>query len=208
MSDEGCTKYDNGKPPVGCVAVATAQIMAFHRYPSTFNWAAMPNREGSDETARLMADIGRHVDMKYECDGSSANTNKAAQVLRNAYGYRSANWNDEYQANIVFNNLKAGRPVILRGGRNAGWWIIGIYKDGHAWVCDGVHLYTDYICHKWEESDPYVDNHDWAFNGSTMFLHVHWGWGGDYTAYFLAGHFNPGSREYNYKLGMIVDIIP
>ncbi len=64
-----CTAYSNGKPPVGCVAVAMAQIMKYHQHPKSYDWSAMPDYTGSNETARLMADIGSKVKMKYGCEG-------------------------------------------------------------------------------------------------------------------------------------------
>lgn len=42
----GCSSYSNGKPPTGCVATATAQIMKYHQYPASFNWSSMPNYGG------------------------------------------------------------------------------------------------------------------------------------------------------------------
>jgi hypothetical protein len=63
-----------GKPPVGCVAVATAQIMKYYQYPNSYNWSIMPNNPGSLETARLMKEIGERLGVKYDCDASSAKT--------------------------------------------------------------------------------------------------------------------------------------
>ncbi len=47
--------------------------------------------------------------------------------------------------NIAENILLFEKPVseTLKGGRNTGWWIFGVYSDGHAWVCDGCLNYID-----------------------------------------------------------------
>lgn len=43
---QGCSSYSNGKPPVGCVATAVAQIMKFHQFPTAISWASMPLNYG------------------------------------------------------------------------------------------------------------------------------------------------------------------
>lgn len=127
----GCANAD-GRAPTGCVATAMAQIMRFHEFPNNYSWFNMPDNWGTMETAQLMRDIGDDVNMEFGCNGSGADTeDEVASSFRNDFGYASASYAD-YNSETVTNNIRSGRPVILKGGRNTGWWIFGVYSDGHA----------------------------------------------------------------------------
>jgi hypothetical protein len=70
--------------------------------------------------------------MDWGCDGSSASTeDEVASSFRNDFGYSTASYAD-YNHTTVQQQLRWNRPVILKGGRNTGWWIFGVYSDGHA----------------------------------------------------------------------------
>ncbi len=203
--DKGC---QNGRlPPTGCVATAMAQIMRFHQKPSSYNWSSMLNNNPTSETARLMRDAGSSVDMDYGCDGSSAKTSKAATALVNNFGYTSAQFSD-YNHNTVVSEIKANRPVILSGGKNSGWWIFGIYTDGHAWVCDGLMEVKHYKCAKLYtpmSPNPILMKQQ---TSSSLFLHMNWGWSGAFDGYFAYNNFNPSSYTFNYTPRMITNIKP
>ncbi|WP_196889317.1 C10 family peptidase [Aureivirga sp. CE67] len=174
----------------GCVATAMAQIMKYHQYPSNYNWAGMPDNYGTTSTAILMADIGEAVNMDYGCDGSSANTNsEAAPSFTGDFNYSSASFAD-FNITTVTNELNVSKPMILKGGKNTGWWIFGVYSGGHAWVCDG---YLNTI-------DP--------CEGNTLKLRMNWGWNGSYDGWYSSNNFNPGSKTFNYKRGMVYNIRP
>lgn len=179
-----------GHALTGCVATAMAQVMKYHRSPTSYSWSSMPNSYGTPTTARLMRDIGNAVNMNYGCNGSGANTQReVASSFRSDFRYRSASYS-RYNSTTVKNELNANRPVILRGGRKSGWWIFAVYKDGHAWVCDG-YLNTVNPC-----------------RGSTLKFNMNWGWDGSYNGWFSTHNFNPGSSTFNYKRGMVHNIIP
>lgn len=188
----GCNNYSNGNAPTGCVATAMAQIMRYHQFPSTYNWNIMPNATGSSATSILMRDIGDAVNMNWGCNGSSADTeNEVASSFINDFGYSSASYAD-YNHNVVKQQINWNRPVILRGGRNTGWWIFGVYSDGHAWVCDG------YKSSEWCET-----------GNSTLYLHMNWGWGSNtFNGYYAYNNWNPGSHTFNYKRGIVFNILP
>lgn len=174
----------------GCVATAMAQVMKYHQYPTSYSWSSMPNSYGTTTTSILMRDIGDAVNMDYECDGSGADTqDEVASSFRNDFGYSSASYSD-YNYQTVKNELNYNRPVILRGGRNTGWWIFGQYSDGHAWVCDG---YLYYIDPCW---------------GSILKFNMNWGWEGTYNGWYSFNNFNPGDYTFNYKTGMVYNIKP
>lgn len=184
-----CSGLPCGKPYTGCVATAMAQIMRYYKYPTNYNWQNMPNTWGNNEIATLMKDIGASVYMKYKCNGSSADTEKTVVNAFKKFGYSNAAYKD-YTFFDVVREIDGGRPVILKGGRNTGWWIFGQYSDGHAWVCDG-YLINYYI------------------NGSASHnLYMNWGWDGSYNGVFNAYNFNPADNTFNYKTGMVYNIHP
>lgn len=179
----------------GCVATAMAQVMKYYQYPTSYSWSNMPNSYGTSTTALLMRDIGNAVNMDYGCNGSSADTqDEVASSFKNDFGYSSASYSD-YNYQTVESELNYNRPVILRGGRNTGWWMFGQYSDGHAWVCDG---YLQYIDPCW---------------GSILKFHMNWGWGDSstgtsYNGWYSFNNFNPGDNTFNYKTGMVYKIKP
>jgi len=76
LTNLNCTEYLNGRPPVGCVATAAAQILKYWSKPNTnYNYNLMPAGDNSSyELQRLMRDLGQptHLNMQYSCDGSTA----------------------------------------------------------------------------------------------------------------------------------------
>jgi hypothetical protein len=118
----GCPRYINGNAPTGCVATATAQIMKYHQWPSSYNWSAMPNNNGNNVISQLMVDIGNNVSMNYGCDGSGTKSYKAMNALTGAFGYSNALYGD-YNYNTVLNELKQDKPVILAGGEKEYWGV-------------------------------------------------------------------------------------
>lgn len=176
--DYGC---DGGEQALaGCVAVAMAQVMRFYEYPNNYNWADMPNFEGTSETAQLMRDIGDAVNMNWGCTGSGASPTEIASSLKEDFGYSNANFSD-YNRNTVVYELNRNRPVIL-GGYGTG---------GHAWVCDG-----------------YVKS-TYCNGTSYLVLHMNWGWKNTwYNGYYGYCDWTPGNAAFNDDRKMITNIIP
>ncbi|SHL04155.1 C10 family peptidase [Xylanibacter ruminicola] len=171
--------------PTGCVATAMAQIMYYHKCPSTYDWDKMTTTYKSTDTgtaanavAKLMADCGNSVFMEYASDGSSARTLDACEALRNDYGYaettdfvlRTAytakSWDE-----LIYAELAAKRPVLYGGNSCSS----GQGIAGHAFVIDGYKL-----------------------KDGTGYYHVNWGWGGYSDGYFLISVLDP---EYEYTGG-------
>ncbi|MDR1056383.1 MAG: C10 family peptidase [Prevotellaceae bacterium] len=193
----GCSTYSNGRAPAGCVAVAIAQVMRFHQFPNTYNWSIMPNDWGSYETSRLMSDIGSAVGMAYGCDGSGASVDSPVSALISYFGYASAGYGD-FDRDIVMQQLRFNRPVILSGGRKSGWWIFSVYKGGHAWVCDGF-------------KSSFISSDDCSMAWVFLQLHMNWGWGGEegyLNAWYAYGDWSVDGRSYNYQKRMVYNIRP
>ena len=207
------TKWGQGKPYnnkcngnlAGCVAVAMAQIMYYHKYPSTYSWSNMLTSYSSSYTttqanavATLIKDCGEAVHMDYGKDGSSAKSFDAAWALAHKFYY---NQNIKYYKkdyfpqseweNIILNELRNKRPVLY-GGHN------GETDDkgaGHAFVLDG-------------------------YDGNGYY-HFNWGWHGNgvnpnYSSgeksYFMLTSLKPkegnSMHDYTYNQDMVCQISP
>ena len=186
-------KYTPNNYVTGCVATAGAIVMKHHGYPTkgtgshsytlngktvsasfehTYDWASMPERYDKtngaafDGVARLMADLGVAVEMKYAKDGSGSYIGDLVTALQKYYGYSKLShlmaiedvgaeaWNGRLREEI-----DANRPVLYAASDpNTG--------GGHAFVIDG-----------------YKDE---SFS-------VNWGWGGYCDGFYKIGALNPQS---------------
>lgn len=102
--------------------------------------------------ANLMAYCGKSVSMNYKSTSSGANSYNVAYALRTYFGfdantvykrrggYSAAEWD-----NMLYNELKAGRPIYYSGSSQGG---------GHAFVVDGV-------------DDEGLYHVNWGWNGSS-----------------------------------------
>lgn len=186
-------KYTPNNYVTGCVATAGAIVMKHHGYPAKgtgshsytwngktwtanfehdYDWASMPakydgtNDAAFDGVARLMADLGVAVEMKYNKDGSGAYIGNLVTALQKYFGYSKLShlmaiedvgaeaWNGRLREEI-----DANRPVLYAASDPAG--------GGHAFVIDG-----------------YKDE---SFS-------VNWGWGGYCDGFYQIGALNPESN--------------
>lgn len=186
-------KYTPSNYVTGCVATAGAIVMKHHGSPAkgtgshsytwngktvsasfehTYDWANMPaeydgtNDAAFDGVARLMADLGVAVEMKYNKTGSGAYIGNLVTALQKYYGYSKLShlmaiedvgaeaWNGRLR-----DEIDANRPVLYAASDpNTG---------GHAFVIDG-----------------YKDE---SFS-------VNWGWGGYCDGFYKIGALNPESN--------------
>lgn len=185
-----CPDGSTHRAYAGCVAVAMAQIMKYHRHPSSYNWNNMPDRVATTETAKLIRDIGIAVKMSYRCNGSGARIEDAAAAFRNTFRYPRAKAAN-FDLAIVRRELKARRPVYLRGGQEGPY---GRYTNGHAWVCDGWRIIVTYNAN----CQPHVNEG----------LHMNWGYEGSFDAWYTPYDWRPNGSVHNYQKMMIYEIIP
>ncbi len=183
-------EIDGQLPPSGCVAIAMAQVMKYHQFPSSYNWAAMPNTYATNTTAQLIKDIGSKVGMNYGLDGSGADTKSKVPPAFKNFGYSSSVRYSDYSSDKIKSEIDANRPVIFKGGTKKYWaGIIPYYADGHAWVCYGYHKAN--------------------LNGYGYFrMYMNWGWYGSYDGWYSYNSFNNGNGSFNYKVGTIIGIKP
>ncbi len=144
------TKWNQGYPyntlcpascPVGCGAVAMAQIMKYWNHPTTgngshsyyhstygtlsanfsattYNWSGMPNSISSNNTAiaTLMYHCGVALEMDYSSSGSSSYLTDIDDRLRNYFKYSSSTqhkWSGNYSS-IEWKNLIISELNISR----------------------------------------------------------------------------------------------
>lgn len=187
------------KYPAGCVAIAMAQIMKFHKYPLKYNWAEMPLSFGVPETARLVYDIGKAVKMEYDSDGSGSNINKAYDAF-SAWGYNVTK-KDHDEFDIRREVLYQKRPVYMRGDKHN---FIGLFTwDGHAWVCEGVKMYDnriDYFVEFQLNNGTYSRELNRTSGGSIVeYFYLNWGWGGKANGWYLSTNdTNPEGDNFKY----------
>lgn len=188
--DAPFNKYTPKNYVTGCVATAGAIVMKYHGSPAkgtgshsytwngktvsasfehTYDWANMPakydgtNDAAFDGVARLMADLGVAVEMKYAKGGSGASMEDLLTALKKYFGYSkyarllaiadlgAEVWNDRLRAEI-----DANRPILYSA--------VDSNKGGHSFVIDG-----------------YKDE---SFS-------VNWGWGGYCDGFYRIGALNP-----------------
>lgn len=185
----------------GCVAVAMAQIMYKHKYPSSYSWSNMLKTyqtngyttTQANAVAKLIRDCGISVNMDYGTDASSANTCDAAWALAHKFGYNpniktykrncfpQSKWEQ-----IILEELSQDRPIFYSGNNESG-------NSGHAFVLDG-------------------------YDGNG-FYHFNWGWKGSGVnpnygneSYFKLTSLTPKTgnttSDYTYNQSMVCQISP
>ena len=195
----------NGSP-AGCVAIAMAQIMKFHQWPTSFNWSNMPDYDyqttTSSSTPALIKNIGDAVKMVYDSTSSSAYDIDAKNAFQNNYSYNAtlAGYNATQVRNEILNNK---RPVYMSGTDNS----VG---KGHAWVCDGAKenngKYYYFVEYQFGGDGSYSYNNLGytsatypGFAGSYNSLYFYMKWGqlyGDKDGWFIGDNINLGDRNY------------
>lgn len=184
-----------GRPLVGCVGTAMAEIMRYHKYPAsgtgalggvdfadgTYDWDNMRmdnyrsgyTADQAAAVAKIMWHAAKSVATEFGMSGSSAYEVRVPAALASHFGYdagatykkRSDVASQDEWDAIVINEINAGRPVLYCGQD---------VSAGHAFVCDGY--------------------------DAQGLLHFNWGWGGSADGYFKSTMLNPTvSRTHYYN---------
>jgi streptopain len=193
-----CTEniiFNCGHPFTGCVATATAQVMRYWQYPSSYNWTIMPmiitQPNQSNETARLIHEVGTNLNTIYGCNGSFAITEDIINVLKNIYGYKGYMLYLDFNYSIAANQIALRMPIIVRGSN--------LDAEGHAWVCDGTQRLRFITIHN---PGTYYEYETSTY--SPYYFWMNWGWNGTNNAWFLNGEFS----GFNINNKMIINIKP
>ena len=192
-----CPIVDYGlRSAAGCVAVAAAQVAAYHRFPSSYNghiynWDAILSDStvsnsdpiASQSVAELIHDIGILANMNYYYWESSAYF-PYLRFCWEAFGYQYYRPDVTPTFNAIKEEISNGRPVVMCGS--------DIWKndDGsyghksHAWVVDGVAVKSHRLATVLSVPKDYI--------------HCNWGWDGNCDGYFILGAFE---TRYNITTG-------
>lgn len=221
----------------GCVATATAQIVAYWRHPNTihgltFDWNQISERSypvtqyEKERISMLMKFIGEDINMNYSPNGSSANVDDAYNWLINQgySGIGSINYSTDSVKKCLYNKI----PILISGyATKVDNTFLGItyntyYEDGHAWIVDGYkelkrkrHQMV-YAINKTHGGEQLIDEH--YYYEYTTLLHNNWGWSGLYDGWFAAGNFDyktpfstttrGNADNYQYELRIYPNIKP
>ena len=140
--------------PAGCGPLVMAQVMRRYSYPqrsrligTAYDWADMPAAATDstptgqqDAVAQLIVDCGTAAGTVYTQSASATKINGVVAGLKKYFGYSrymhitdkadyaGAEGLQEWKR-LMFGELKAGRPVVIRAERNS--------HDAHVFIIDG-----------------------------------------------------------------------
>lgn len=206
--NDSCPSY------VGCMAVAMGQVMRFHNWPkqgrgwheyiptdepergpqfanfgaTTYRWDLMHDKLRDNHTdaeksavAQLLYHAGVSVNMSYTEEGSGSYSCDVLPALVNYFFYSK-----DLKLCSYSNYSVKDWFALISGEIDAGRPVIysGATKkqEGHAWVVDGYN--------------------------SEGYLHVNWGWDGDYDGYFYVENMILGTTVFSEEIDAIVGIEP
>ena len=202
--------YYDYRVPNGCVALACAQIMNYHRYPDhgvgsstyipqgyprqtvnfsqhIYHYDAMCNQPQSyaNEIAKLAYHFGVAIQMGYTPDGSGANTDKAKEKLVSIFKYDQNI--ASYYRSVYLDTLVSEYIQILKNevDHHRVVYYSGCSQDFancHAYVLDG-----------YDENDLF---------------HLNYGWGGASNAFYAIDNFVGGAMHFDYGSEALINIYP
>ena len=138
----------------GCGPLVMSQVMKRWNYPpsspqlgSVYHWDRMFNEKGDsvttqqeDAVARLIADCGRAAHTDYGLTASATKLNEVVTGLKKYFGYNpymaitersnyEGKQGDKAWKSLIYQELKEGRPVIIRGEKGP--------RAAHVFIIDG-----------------------------------------------------------------------
>lgn len=163
----------------GCVATAVAQIMAYYKYPAsyegyTFHWDDMINGiyygHGYYDIPQLMAFLGttENLHNSYGLSATGARFKHVPRTFQN-FGYSYWGKQVKYKFGVFTNQIDRNMPVVICGYDKS--------DVGHAWVGDG------YMTRKKKKGTKTIQ--------TIQYIHCNWGWGGYRDGWAIAGVFDP-----------------
>ncbi len=186
----------NNNDKTGCVAIALAQILAYHQYPQstyghTYNWdkinefSSQRSEQNIMEVAHLVRAAGISCNTKYGKNNSHSTAYRAKQAMRNTFGYSGTKRHLSFADKDIRSLLDNDSPVLVTGKPK--------YKfSGHAWVIDGyIYGYRRIVTKTYKDKDytelisSSVDN-----ASPTYYYHCNFGWEGLADGYYLGKVFD------------------
>lgn len=190
-----CFTDDGQQAIAGCVAIAIGQIMSSHRYPQSYkgysyNWDSILSgkikpisEKGCLDVARLVADIGKLVEMKYGIFSSTAVSTKTELCLK-AMDYHYS-YSNSFIIERCFGNFRySNSPVYISAAASNS-------LIGHAWVLDGAAL-RGRTMYCYDRAGNLLSTKD---SERQFLIHCNWGWGGSNNGYFLKNVFDTAQKQ-------------
>lgn len=186
---------------VGCVAVATSQVMWYWQWPFSaiihddggnsfvreYDWNLMTTQitnatalAEANMTAKLLHDVGVAVHMNYGCSSSSAFPTMIPPALINNYNYYAdginyrSHYTDSIWLQMIRANLNELKPILYGGSNTSG--------GAHRFVIDG-------------------------YNSANEF-HANLGWKGYCNGYYLLDSIGISSKPFKLGQSAIMNIRP
>lgn len=184
---------------VGCTAVATTQIMAYHQWPKnldgvTYRWREMIKGANDDAVAKFMAKIGepQYLDMAYGISGSRASVSNALKAF-SSFGYSHSGEIDYNEDKLILGLLgnKNDSPMKFGPVMSVGYMKRDETYSGHVWVIDGFIKKAIYM-----DTTPNDDgdNADIFVGYAPLMVHCIWGWATDddnFNGYYFVNKDTP-----------------
>lgn len=119
----------------GCIPLAIAQIAYYHKFPTKFNWSAVPvspvKGQANSVISELMYEIGVYCLPNYEyADFTYCNIKDASNAFM-GLGFRDYDSLKCSKPKMI-QAITARNPVYMQGTKS-------VTQIGHAWVADGYH---------------------------------------------------------------------
>lgn len=188
---------------VGCGGVATAQIMAYHRFPARPDWNAI-HAGVNPALGNFIYEVADGIDTQFgHTDSPSYTVDVKSYLSSKGYNVKHIS----HSATQVKNSLGNDRPVFMRGNADG-------EDSGHAWVCDGYarKLYQvkyTLLVLSYDEPlqfepcmEPYMH-----YGPEYELFHMNWGWGGLHNGYYMELEW-PSGHNYSSNRQDLVNICP
>ena len=203
------------RPIVGCVALAMAQLMKAHNWPTTgegshsYQWTAT-NEYGENATsattysANFGATTYQWASMKDSYSASASNATAVATLCYHCgvavnmqYGV-AASGAQIYDAALALKNYfryDKGLDLYMRDFYEADEWDAMLRAD----LDEGLPILYGGSTQASEYAQP--SGHCFVFDGydTTGKFHINWGWGGNYDGYFATSLLDSGRSGANFS---------
>lgn len=208
--DPASGSYYDYRVPNGCVALACAQIMNYHRYPlqgsgavtyipqgyprqtvyfsqHNYHYDAMFDQpqDYANEIAKLCYHMGVAIQMNYTPDGSGAHTEMAMQKLCSIFKY-DERITHHYRGNFLDTLVNEYVAMLKNEIDNHR----PVYYAGCTQTYNGCHAY---VLDGYDEDDRFSLNY---------------GWGGASNGYYAIDNFVAGPTHYDYQGESLINIFP
>jgi hypothetical protein len=173
--------FNKKQAPVGCVALAVAQIMDYTGHLNAVS--------GSTSYHKLRT-IGNGCNTLYTKNWSFAFPACARNYLASR-GFKNVVRHHGYNETRILNMLDANNPVFFAA-------ISGLF-NGHAWVIDGERQRVRTKSRINNQTGQVVSTE----TETELSFHCNWGWGGTSNGYYVSGIFNPPGHNYKWAFHTI-----